>query len=231
VLTVLGRLPDAHPSRLGRDRTANPARIILTRTDLRRANLREMHLEGADLCWARLEAATLFGAQLEGANLAPTDLRRAILTGAQLQGANLAGAQLQGANLAGAQLQGADLGGTQLQGANLAGAQLQGAIADAETIWPSGFNWRAAGVQALVEDQTARGHGPEPLLAAYDPGQPYLQWTCALCPHQEFWPGDLEPHTAQQHPGWTATFEIVRPYPRQRLRVVYRRSGGSGSDS
>jgi hypothetical protein len=46
-----------------------------------------------------------------------------------------------------------------------------------------------------------------------------------------FWPADLEGHTAQQHPGWTATFEIVRPYPRQRLRVVYRQSGGSRSDA
>jgi hypothetical protein len=48
--------------------------------------------------------------------------------------------------------------------------------------------------------QAARGHGA-PLLAAYDPGQPYLQWTCALCPQQVFWGGDLEGHTAQQHPG------------------------------
>jgi hypothetical protein len=77
--------------------------------------------------------------------------------------------------------------------------------------------------------QAARGHGPDELLAAYHPGQPYLQWTCALCPHQEFWPGDLETHTAQQHPGWTATFEILQPYPHQRLRVVYRRSDGPGS--
>lgn len=77
--------------------------------------------------------------------------------------------------------------------------------------------------------QAARGHGPEPLLAAYDPGQPYLHWTCALCPYQVFWGRDLEDHTAQQHPGWTATFEILTPYPHQRLRVIYRRSGGSGS--
>jgi hypothetical protein len=79
--------------------------------------------------------------------------------------------------------------------------------------------------------QAARGHGPEPLLAAYDPGQPYLQWTCALCPQQVFWPGDLEDHTAQQHPGWTAEFEIVQPYPRQGLRVVYRRLDGARPDA
>jgi hypothetical protein len=77
--------------------------------------------------------------------------------------------------------------------------------------------------------QAARGHGPDQLEAAYHPGHPYLHWTCALCPHQEFWGGDLEGHTAQQHPGWTATFEILKPYPHQRLRVVYRRSDGPGS--
>jgi hypothetical protein len=77
--------------------------------------------------------------------------------------------------------------------------------------------------------QAARGHGPDELLAAYHPGHPYLHWTCALCPHQEFWGGDLEAHTALQHPGWTATFEILQPYPHQRLRVVYRRSDGPGS--
>jgi hypothetical protein len=30
-------------------------------------------------------------------------------------------------------------------------------------------------------------------------------------------------------PGWTAAFEILSPHPQQRLRVVYRRSGDSGS--
>jgi hypothetical protein len=89
----------------------------------------------------------------------------------------------------------------------------------------------ACGCRCARTCQAARGHGPEPLLAAYDPRQPYLQWTCALCPHQVFWPGDLEPHTAQAHPGWTARFEIVQPYPRQRLRVVYRGSGDCGSDA
>jgi hypothetical protein len=49
------------------------------------------------------------------------------------------------------------------------------------------------------------------------------------CAHQEFWGGDLEGHTAQQHPGWKATFEILQPYPHQRLRVVYRRSADPGS--
>jgi hypothetical protein len=74
--------------------------------------------------------------------------------------------------------------------------------------------------------QAARGHGPDELEAPYDPGQPYLQWTCPLCGYQVFWGGDLEGRTAQQHPGWMAEFEILAPYPHQRLRVVYRRAGG-----
>jgi hypothetical protein len=30
-------------------------------------------------------------------------------------------------------------------------------------------------LQICPDCQAARGHGPEPLLAAYDPDQPYLQ--------------------------------------------------------
>jgi hypothetical protein len=37
-------------------------------------------------------------------------------------------------------------------------------------------------------------------------------------------PWELEGHTAAEHPGWTATYELLRPYPNQRQRVVYRRS-------
>jgi hypothetical protein len=72
--------------------------------------------------------------------------------------------------------------------------------------------------------QAARGQGPDRLEAAYHPGHPYLHWTCALCSYQVFWGRDLEAHTAQHHPGWTAEFEVLRPYPHQRLRVAYRRS-------
>jgi hypothetical protein len=37
-------------------------------------------------------------------------------------------------------------------------------------------------------------------------------------------PWDLEGHTAAEHPGWTAAYQLLRPYPNQRQRVVYRRS-------
>jgi hypothetical protein len=33
----------------------------------------------------------------------------------------------------------------------------------------------------------------------------------------------LEGHTEAEHRGWTATYELLRPYPNQRQRVVYRR--------
>jgi hypothetical protein len=36
-------------------------------------------------------------------------------------------------------------------------------------------------------------------------------------------PWDLEWHTKVEDPDWTATYELLRPYPNQRRRVVYRR--------
>jgi hypothetical protein len=74
-------------------------------------------------------------------NLSDTDLRRADLSDADLQAARLLGARLQGANLRAARL----------QRVNLSHAQLQGARSNAKTVWPEGFDWRAAGVE-LLED-------------------------------------------------------------------------------
>ena len=42
-------------------------------------------------------------------------------------------------------------------------------------------------------------------------------------------PWDLEGHTAAEHPGWTATYELLRPYPNQRQRVIYRRNAPPAS--
>jgi Pentapeptide repeats (8 copies) len=74
-------------------------------------------------------------------NLSDTDLRRADLSNANLQGARLLGTRLQGTNLRAAQL----------QRVNLFGAQLHGARSNAKTVWPEGFDWKAAGVE-LLED-------------------------------------------------------------------------------
>jgi Pentapeptide repeats (8 copies) len=64
-------------------------------------------------------------------NLSDTDLRRADLSNAELQGANLRTAQL--------------------QRVDLFDAQLHGARSNAKTVWPDGFDWKAAGVE-LLED-------------------------------------------------------------------------------
>jgi hypothetical protein len=62
---------------------------------------------------------------------------------------------------------------------------------------------------------------PATLLGLHDPGQPWEQWSC---PIEGCGPWYLEGHTAAEHPGWTATYELLRPYPSQRQRVVYRRN-------
>jgi len=64
------------------------------------------------------------------------------------------------------------------------------------------------------------------LLAHHDPGEPWWQWGCPLkdCGWRSIGPEELEGHTAAEHPGWTATYELLRPYPDQLQRVVYRRS-------
>jgi hypothetical protein len=72
-------------------------------------------------------------------NLSDTDLRRADLSDTDLQEAMLRGVRLQGANIRAAQLQRVDL----------SHAQLQEARANGKTVWPDGFDWKAAGVQLL----------------------------------------------------------------------------------
>jgi hypothetical protein len=82
----------------------------------------------------------LANVDFSGANLYRRDLK-----GANLSGANLRHANLEEANLESADLRRADLRGTNLRGANLREALLDEAIVDARTIWPVGFDFRAAG--------------------------------------------------------------------------------------
>jgi hypothetical protein len=72
--------------------------------------------------------------------------------------------------------------------------------------------------------QAVRHEGPAELLAHHDPGEPWLKWTCPIqgCGHRVLGPWDLEGHAAAEHPGWVATYELLQPYPNQRMRVVYR---------
>jgi hypothetical protein len=81
-------------------------------------------------------------------------------------------------------------------------------------------------VLMCADCQTARQASPPELFAHHDPGQPWLKWGCPIdgCGHRVIGPWDLEGHTAAEHPGWVATYELLRPYPNQRMRVVYRRS-------
>jgi hypothetical protein len=67
------------------------------------------------------------------------------------------------------------------------------------------------------------------LVAWHDPGEPWLKWTCPIegCGHRLSWPEELEGHTAAEHPGWVAHYELLRPYPNQLQRVVFRRVDGS----
>jgi len=113
-LTVLGRRAPEHDGH---------ARIDLSHTDLRNADL--------------------YRANLTRANLDDTDLRRAYmayanLTDASLYRADLRDAKLVGANLTNAFLNGADLRSTSLFGAGMADTHLECTRTDGETILPPG---------------------------------------------------------------------------------------------
>jgi hypothetical protein len=158
VLTVLGR---------GGFTRQGTVHLDLAHVELHRADLNGAHLEGAVLVGADLRIAVLGGAYLERAALNGADLRSANLPGADLRGASLVGADLRFAVLVGADLHKADLAnadlyhafvrealldgaslyGAHLEGANLEGTNLEGAIANGQTTWPAGFDWRRAGVK------------------------------------------------------------------------------------
>lgn len=166
-VSVLGRLPQRRHVARGNLEGAYLDGAQLGSAQLEGAWLRRAHLRGADLDWAQLEGAILHRAHLEGAFLQHAHLEGAELLGAHLEGAymrmanlkeaylieaNLKGAWLQrsileGAHLRKANLESAQLWGANLRGANLDGAQLQGATYDADTVWPDGFDWKAAGVR------------------------------------------------------------------------------------
>ena len=87
---------------------------------------------------------------LSGSLLPSARLGWARLARADLRGADVRGTSLQHADLAGAHLEQSLLCGTQFQGADLRGAHLAGARASADTRWPAGFDWRAAGARLVT---------------------------------------------------------------------------------
>jgi hypothetical protein len=84
---------------------------------------------------------------LSGSVLAGARLGWARLAGADLRGADVRGTSLQHAELAGAHLEQSLLCGTEFQDADLRGAHLAGARVSADTRWPAGFDWKAAGAR------------------------------------------------------------------------------------
>ena len=59
------------------------------------------------------------------------------------------------------------------------------------------------------------GPGADTLLGLHDPGQPWEQWGCPIdgCGQWFLGPGELEWHTAAEHLGGTATYQLLRPLP------------------
>jgi hypothetical protein len=104
--------------------------------------LGKVDLSGADFHDTDLSRANLVGAKLSGANLQNAGLRYA-----DLRGADLTNADLRGADLRFARLKGADLTGANLEGANLLLSTYR-----PDTIWPEGFDQKAAGAVLAAED-------------------------------------------------------------------------------
>jgi hypothetical protein len=126
-LTVLGRRPTRNENQRLDLRRSDLRGVHLIGAQLNGANLSGAQLQGADLSWARLKDADLREAQLNGANLIWAQLQGAELSGAQLQGARLFRARLTGATLMRAQFKDADLEKAQLQDTFLGGADLSAA--------------------------------------------------------------------------------------------------------
>jgi len=142
---------------------ANLAGAVLQRSNLKGANLEGANLEGADLRDVRFDrSSTLADADLTSADLTTATLTDAVLTGARLRDADLTGTSLRGADLREADLRGAELAGADIRealleadlrgavfaadarNARLKGAALGRAKYDAKTVWPEGFDVRAA---------------------------------------------------------------------------------------
>jgi uncharacterized protein YjbI with pentapeptide repeats len=124
--------------------------VDLSGLDLIYANLSFADLSHANLLGANLSFADLSFAYLTGANLSHANLTLANLLGADLSRVNLLGAYLSRANLTLANLTDANLSHANLSHANLTNTYLDGVLYNTKTIWPKGFDPKAAGA-VLVE--------------------------------------------------------------------------------
>lgn len=75
---------------------------------------------------------------------------------------------------------------------------------------------KAPPVAARLESEAQDPEGPETTTWVGCPIEGCGRWFLS--------PWDLEGHTASAHPGWTAIYELLRPYSNQRQRVVYHRT-------
>jgi Pentapeptide repeats (8 copies) len=140
VLTVLNRRKhtlghgESHPLDLsGTDlrranlQCARMQGVLLVKSHLEDANLKNAYLDRADLNGSHLERAYLSCAHLKDAQLNGSYLEDAQLNDAHLENAKLFASHLEGTNLYKANLRGADLGATHLANADLRFAHLEGA--------------------------------------------------------------------------------------------------------
>jgi uncharacterized protein YjbI with pentapeptide repeats len=135
----------------------------LQEANLSNADLHEAYLTGANLQGAHLYRADLTGANLQGTNLQEADLRVANLPGANLTRANLTRAVFRAANLGGTKLTRANLTGADVRGAYLRGADLQGA--DLQEAYLTGADLRRANLTG-ADLQEVRGLTQEQLEQA-----------------------------------------------------------------
>lgn len=137
----------------GKEMVTTGGQVILTLeaqtlvgADLSHSKLDWAYLPSADLRRVNFSRASLHGANLSGANLCGANFEKTSMMGVNLEGADLADAYFCGAYLPGARLQEADL-----RFAILEDVKLRYARYDETTLWPEGFDPKAAGAKLYSE--------------------------------------------------------------------------------
>jgi hypothetical protein len=151
-------------------RKADLRNADLIGANLSKADLRNANLIGANLRYAILSNANLSGANLIGANLRNADLRNANLSYADLRNADLSTADLRNADLSYADLSYADLSNADLSNADLRyanlsnDADLRNAILS-NAILPTGERWEEYLSETVPAFLTAGGKSLAEVLA------------------------------------------------------------------